>query len=125
MHIEVKETAATQPTHKPSAPAEQANGTDEEEDDDADDEEEDEEDESEEEEEEDEKDDQTAKEKSGKEESSESSSESDSDDERTKEERMYDKAKRRIEVQKSNVTIVITNTRPGEMERYRWGGFLK
>ncbi|MCI4393775.1 hypothetical protein PGIGA_G00161290 [Pangasianodon gigas] len=97
VHIEVKETAATQPTHKPSAPAEQENGSEEEEEDDEDDEEEDEEDESEEDEEEEEKDSQTAKDKSGKEESSESSSESDSDDERTKEERMYDKAKRRIE----------------------------
>ncbi|XP_060754859.1 eukaryotic translation initiation factor 5B [Neoarius graeffei] len=97
VHIEVKETAATQPTHKASAPAEQENGSEEEDEDDEDDEEEDEEDESEEEDEEDEKDVQTAKEKSRKEESSESSSESDSDDERTKEERMYDKAKRRIE----------------------------
>lgn len=101
VHIEVKETAATQPARKPSAPAEQENGSEEEEEDDEDedDEEEDEEDESEEDEDEEEKAGQTAKEKSGKEESSESSSESDSDDERTKEERMYDKAKRRIEVQ--------------------------
>lgn len=96
----MKETAATQPTHKASAPAEQENGSEEEDEDDKDDEEEDEEDENEEEDEEDEKDVQTAKEKSRKEESSESSSESDSDDERTKEERMYDKAKRRIEVRK-------------------------
>ncbi|MCJ8747986.1 hypothetical protein PDJAM_G00159690 [Pangasius djambal] len=97
VHIEVKETAATQATHKPSAPAEQENGSEEEEEDDEEDDEEDEEDESEEDEDEEEKGSQTAKEKSGKEESSESSSESDSDDERTKEERMYDKAKRRIE----------------------------
>ncbi|KAF5909227.1 eukaryotic translation initiation factor 5B, partial [Clarias magur] len=97
VHIEVKETAATQPSHKP---AEQENGTeeDDEEDDEDDDEEEDEEeDDSEDEDEEEEKESRTAKEKSVKEESSESSSESDSDDERTKEERMYDKAKRRIE----------------------------
>ncbi|KAG7315868.1 hypothetical protein KOW79_020734 [Hemibagrus wyckioides] len=97
VHIEVKETAATQPGHKPSAPAEQENGSEEEDEEDEEDEEEDEEDESEEEDEEEEKDSQTAQDKSVKEESSESSSESDSDDERTKEERMYDKAKRRIE----------------------------
>lgn len=97
VHIEVKETAATQPTRKAPAPAEQENGSEEEDDEDGDDEEEDDEDESEEEEEDEEKDSQTAKEKNGKEESSESSSESDSDDERTKEERMYDKAKKRIE----------------------------
>lgn len=106
VHIEVKETAATQPTRKAPAPAEQENGSEEEDDEDGDDEEEDDEDESEEEEEDEEKDSQTAKEKNGKEESSESSSESDSDDERTKEERMYDKAKKRIEVQaQKNVTM--------------------
>lgn len=94
VHIEVKETAASQAARKPSAPAEQDNVSE-----DEDDEDEDEEDESEEEEEDDEKDSQAAQEKSVKEESSDSSSESDSDDERTKEERMYNKAKRRIEVQ--------------------------
>lgn len=99
VHIEVKETAATKPAHKPSAPAEQENGSEEEDEEDDEDDEDDEEDESEEEDEEEEKDSQTAQDKSVKEESSESSSESDSDDERTKEERMYDKAKRRIEVQ--------------------------
>ncbi|GAA6090279.1 eukaryotic translation initiation factor 5B [Tachysurus ichikawai] len=92
VHIEVKETAASQAARKPSAPAEQDNVSE-----DEDDEDEDEEDESEEEEEDDEKDSQAAQEKSVKEESSDSSSESDSDDERTKEERMYNKAKRRIE----------------------------
>ncbi|XP_060715957.1 eukaryotic translation initiation factor 5B [Tachysurus vachellii] len=95
VHIEVKETAASQPARKPSAPAEQENGSeDEDEDEDDDDEDEDEEDESEEQEE---MDSQAAQEKSAKEESSDSSSESDSDDESTKEERMYNKAKRRIE----------------------------
>ncbi|KAI5089998.1 eukaryotic translation initiation factor 5B isoform X3 [Silurus meridionalis] len=98
VHIEVKETAASSPSHKCSAPADQENGSEEEEEDeDEEDEEVDEEEESEEEDEEEEKDSQTAKGKSRKDESSESSSESDSDDDRTKEERMYDKAKRRIE----------------------------
>ncbi|KAK3530221.1 hypothetical protein QTP86_020154 [Hemibagrus guttatus] len=87
VHIEVKETAATQPAHKPSAPAEHENGSEEGDDEDEEDEEEDDEDESEEEDELEEKDSQTAQEKSVKEESSESSSESDSDDERTKEEK--------------------------------------
>uniref|UniRef100_A0A8B9LSM3 Eukaryotic translation initiation factor 5B n=1 Tax=Astyanax mexicanus TaxID=7994 RepID=A0A8B9LSM3_ASTMX len=89
VHIEVKETK-------------QENGSEDEEEDEEDEEDEDEEDEEEgeeesEEEEEEEKETQTAKTKSKKEVSSESSSESDSDDERTKEERLYDKAKRRIE----------------------------
>ncbi|KAI5618415.1 eukaryotic translation initiation factor 5B isoform X1 [Silurus asotus] len=98
VHIEVKETAASPPSHKCSAPAEQENGSEEEEEDeDEEDEEVEEEEESDEEDEEEEKDSQTAKGKSRKDESSESSSESDSDDDRTKEERMYDKAKRRIE----------------------------
>ncbi|XP_036419288.1 LOW QUALITY PROTEIN: eukaryotic translation initiation factor 5B [Colossoma macropomum] len=102
VHIEVKETSASQPAHKPSAPAEQENGSEEDEEDEEDDEEEEDEEEEEEDgeeesEEEEEKESPTAKSKSGKEVSSESSSESDSDDERTKEERLYDKAKRRIE----------------------------
>ncbi|KAI4871985.1 hypothetical protein NFI96_034512, partial [Prochilodus magdalenae] len=102
VHIEVKETPASQQARKPAAPAEQENGSEEEdeEEDEEDDEEEDEDDEDddgEEESEEEEKESQTAKSKSRKEPSSESSSESDSDDERTKEERLYDKAKRRIE----------------------------
>ncbi|XP_007253175.2 eukaryotic translation initiation factor 5B [Astyanax mexicanus] len=102
VHIEVKETKASQPAHKSSAPAKQENGSEDEEEDEEDEEDEDEEDEEEgeeesEEEEEEEKETQTAKTKSKKEVSSESSSESDSDDERTKEERLYDKAKRRIE----------------------------
>ncbi|KAG9262476.1 eukaryotic translation initiation factor 5B [Astyanax mexicanus] len=102
VHIEVKETKASQPAHKSSTPAKQENGSEDEEEDEEDEEDEDEEDEEEgeeesEEEEEEEKETQTAKTKSKKEVSSESSSESDSDDERTKEERLYDKAKRRIE----------------------------
>ncbi|KAL7845660.1 hypothetical protein AOLI_G00238520 [Acnodon oligacanthus] len=98
VHIEVKETAS-QPAHKPSA--EQENGSEEDEEDEEEDEEEEDEEEEEdgeeESEEEEEKESPRAKSKSGKEVSSESSSESDSDDERTKEERLYDKAKRRIE----------------------------
>ncbi|XP_066517272.1 eukaryotic translation initiation factor 5B isoform X2 [Hoplias malabaricus] len=101
VHIEVKETTAPQPAHKPSAPAEQENGSDEDEEDEEDeedDEEEDEEEEGDEESEEEEEEvSQTTKTKSRKEPSSESSSESDSDDDRSKEERLYDKAKKRIE----------------------------
>ncbi|XP_027012002.2 eukaryotic translation initiation factor 5B [Tachysurus fulvidraco] len=102
VHIEVKETAASQSARKPSASAEQENGSEDEDDDDDDDDDEDEDgdDESEEEVDDEEKDSQAAQEKSVKEESSDSSSESDSDDERTKEERMYNKAKRRIEKRK-------------------------
>ncbi|XP_072512854.1 eukaryotic translation initiation factor 5B [Salminus brasiliensis] len=101
VHIEVKETTASQPALKSSAPAQENGSEDDEEDDEDEDEEDDEEedeDEGEEESEEEvEKESQTAKTKSRKEVSSESSSESDSDDERTKEEKLYDKAKRRIE----------------------------
>uniref|UniRef100_A0A9J7XDX9 Eukaryotic translation initiation factor 5B n=1 Tax=Cyprinus carpio carpio TaxID=630221 RepID=A0A9J7XDX9_CYPCA len=96
VHIEVKET--TPATQKPAE--DQENGSEEEEDDDEEDEE-DEEDEGEEEseDEEDNKDssNKMTTNKAGKEPSSESSSESDSDDDRSKEERLYDKAKRRIE----------------------------
>uniref|UniRef100_A0AAR2JYT6 Eukaryotic translation initiation factor 5B n=1 Tax=Pygocentrus nattereri TaxID=42514 RepID=A0AAR2JYT6_PYGNA len=98
VHIEVKETPASQPAHKPSAEQENGSEEDEEDEEDEDDEDEEEEEDGEEEsEEEEEKESPRAKSKSGKEVSSESSSESDSDDERTKEERLYDKAKRRIE----------------------------
>uniref|UniRef100_A0A8C1TW40 Eukaryotic translation initiation factor 5B n=1 Tax=Cyprinus carpio TaxID=7962 RepID=A0A8C1TW40_CYPCA len=101
VHIEVKET--TPATQKPAE--DQENGSEEEEDDEEEedeDEEEDEEDEGEEEseDEEDNKDrsNKMTTNKARKEPSSESSSESDSDDDRSKEERLYDKAKRRIEV---------------------------
>uniref|UniRef100_A0A8C7GPD8 Eukaryotic translation initiation factor 5B n=1 Tax=Oncorhynchus kisutch TaxID=8019 RepID=A0A8C7GPD8_ONCKI len=96
VHIEVKPETPKQPQQKPSSQPE------EEEDDEEEDEEE--EDDEEEESEEEEKESQphttqqapATKRKGGKE-SSESSSDSDSDDDRTKEERIYDKAKKRIE----------------------------
>nr|XP_009292016.1 eukaryotic translation initiation factor 5B isoform X2 [Danio rerio] len=98
VHIEVKET--TTAVQKPT----EENGSEEEEDEDEEDDEDDEEDEEEdgEEESEDEEDNKessnkTTANKARKEASSESSSESDSDDDRTKEERLYDKAKKRIE----------------------------
>ncbi|XP_067297173.1 eukaryotic translation initiation factor 5B [Pseudorasbora parva] len=102
VHIEVKET--TKATHKPAEDQEDGSEEEEdEEDEDDDDEEEEEEEEAEgEDESEDEEDhkvssNKTTTNKAGKEPSSESSSESDSDDDRSKEERLYDKAKRRIE----------------------------
>ncbi|XP_045061583.1 LOW QUALITY PROTEIN: eukaryotic translation initiation factor 5B [Coregonus clupeaformis] len=96
VHIEVKPETPKQPQQKPSSQPE-------EEEDDEDEEEEDDEEEEESEEEE-EKESQphapqqapATKRKGGKE-SSESSSDSDSDDDLTKEERIYDKAKKRIE----------------------------
>ncbi|XP_062383535.1 eukaryotic translation initiation factor 5B [Sardina pilchardus] len=98
VHIEVKETQQPRKTAAPQA----ENGSEEEEDDE--DDEEDEEDQEDEEESEGAEEEKPAtqsakkaeKEKE-KEPSSDSSSESDSDDGRTKEERLYDKAKRRIE----------------------------
>lgn len=97
VHIEVKET-----TTAPQKPAEdQENGSEEEDDEEEeneDDEEDDEgDDESDDDEEEKESGNKTTPNKARKEPSSESSSDSDSDDDRTKEERLYDKAKRRIE----------------------------
>ncbi|XP_042179810.1 eukaryotic translation initiation factor 5B [Oncorhynchus tshawytscha] len=93
VHIEVKPETPKQPQQKPSSQPEEEE-----------DEEEEEEDDEEEESEEEEKESQphttqqapATKRKGGKE-SSESSSDSDSDDDRTKEERIYDKAKKRIE----------------------------
>ncbi|XP_064874973.1 eukaryotic translation initiation factor 5B-like isoform X1 [Oncorhynchus nerka] len=85
VHIEVKPETPKQPQQKPLSQPEEE---DEEEEDD------DEEEESEEEEEESQA---PATKKKGGKESSESSSDSDSDDDRTKEERIYDKAKKRIE----------------------------
>lgn len=98
VHIEVKET--TTAAQKPAE--DQEDGSEEEDDDEEEeDEEEEEEGEGEEESEEDIKNssNKATTNKGGKEPSSESSSESDSDDDRSKEERLYDKAKRRIEVQ--------------------------
>ncbi|XP_063068409.1 eukaryotic translation initiation factor 5B [Engraulis encrasicolus] len=104
VHIEVKETQAQKPKETSSsktAPPDAENGSeeeDEDEDDDEDDDEEDDDDEEESEEEEEEKKKPSSHSaKKQKEPSSESSSESDSDDGLTKEERLYDKAKRRIE----------------------------
>ncbi|CAM4478421.1 hypothetical protein PO909_015592 [Leuciscus waleckii] len=101
VHIEVKEpTTATQ---KPAEDKEDGSEEEEEDEEEDDDEEEEEEEEGEgEEESEDEEDNKdssnkTTTNKARKEASSESSSESDSDDDRSKEERLYDKAKRRIE----------------------------
>lgn len=103
VHIEVKEpTTATQ---KPAEDKEDGSEEEEEDEEEEDEEEEEEEEEGEgEEESEDEEDNKdssnkTTTNKARKEPSSESSSESDSDDDRSKEERLYDKAKRRIEVQ--------------------------
>ncbi|XP_030635685.1 eukaryotic translation initiation factor 5B isoform X3 [Chanos chanos] len=95
VHIEVKETSQV----SASVPdAENGSEEEEEEEEEEEDDEEEEEEEGEEESEGDEEEEkETAKKKAGKEMSSDSSSESDSDDGRTKEERMYDKAKRRIE----------------------------
>ncbi|XP_016415928.1 eukaryotic translation initiation factor 5B-like [Sinocyclocheilus rhinocerous] len=96
VHIEVKGT--TPATQKPAE--DQENGSEEEEDDEEEDEDEGEDEgEEEREDEEDNKDrsNKMSSNKAGKEPSSESSSESDSDDDRSKEERLYDKAKRRIE----------------------------
>ncbi len=93
VHIEVKET------QKPAE--DQENGSEEEEDDEEEDEEEEEDEGEEESEDEEDNKDSSNKmttNKAGKEPSSESSSESDSDDDRSKEEKLYDKAKRRIEV---------------------------
>ncbi|CDQ93432.1 unnamed protein product [Oncorhynchus mykiss] len=86
VHIEVKPETPKQPQQKPSSQPEEEEDEEEEDEEEEDDEEED----SEEEEKE------TTKRK-GVKESSESSSDSDSDDDRTKEERIYDKAKKRIE----------------------------
>ncbi|XP_048855253.1 eukaryotic translation initiation factor 5B isoform X2 [Brienomyrus brachyistius] len=100
VHIEVKGTS-----QKKTQPEEEDEGSEEEEDDEDDDEEEEDDDEEEEEDEDEEeseeeddgKQEPRSRKKSGRGASSESSSESDSDDGRTKEERLYDKAKRRIE----------------------------
>ncbi|XP_071186017.1 eukaryotic translation initiation factor 5B isoform X2 [Salvelinus alpinus] len=97
VHIEVKPETPNQPQQKPSSQPEEEEDDEEEEDEEEDDEEE-------ESEEEEEKESQphtpqqapATKRKGGKE-SSESSSDSDSDDDRTKEERIYNKAKKRIE----------------------------
>ncbi|XP_062302524.1 eukaryotic translation initiation factor 5B isoform X1 [Osmerus eperlanus] len=102
VHIEVKETPA-QPKPAPQ-PGAGGNGSEEEDDEDDDEEEEEDYDEEESEEEEEKKKEgepavaqpPAAKRKGGRE-SSDSSSGSDSDDGRTKDERLYDKAKRRIE----------------------------
>uniref|UniRef100_A0AAZ3S401 Eukaryotic translation initiation factor 5B n=1 Tax=Oncorhynchus tshawytscha TaxID=74940 RepID=A0AAZ3S401_ONCTS len=83
VHIEVKPETPKQPQQKPSSQPEEEE-----------DEEEEEEDDEEEESEEEEKESQPH---TTQQESSESSSDSDSDDDRTKEERIYDKAKKRIE----------------------------
>ncbi|KAA0721920.1 Eukaryotic translation initiation factor 5B [Triplophysa tibetana] len=94
VHIEVKGT--TSAAQKPAEDQENGSeGDDEEEDEDEEDEDEDEEES--EEEEEKESSNKTAVNKARKEPSSDSSSESDSDEYRSKEERMYDKAKQRIE----------------------------
>ncbi|XP_048052429.1 eukaryotic translation initiation factor 5B [Megalobrama amblycephala] len=98
VHIEVKET--TTATHKPTE--DQEDGSEEEDDDEEEEDEEEEEEEEGEGEEESEEDiknssNKATTNKAGKEPSSDSSSESDSDDDRSKEERLYDKAKRRIE----------------------------
>lgn len=92
VHIEVKET------QKPAE--DQENGSEEEEEDEEEEDEEEDEGEEESEDEEDNKDksNKMTTNKAGKEPSSESSSESESDDDRSKEEKLYDKAKRRIEV---------------------------
>ncbi|KAL2087809.1 hypothetical protein ACEWY4_016637 [Coilia grayii] len=96
VHIEVKETQKSAQT---TAPQEAENGSEEEDEDEEedDDEEEEEDEESDRAEEEEEKPATRSGKKVEKEPSSDSSSESDSDDGRTKEERLYDKAKRRIE----------------------------
>ncbi|KAM4601684.1 eukaryotic translation initiation factor 5B [Polymixia lowei] len=93
VHIEVKTPGPPQPKH---------NASEDEEDEDDDEEEEEEEEESEEEEEEEEEEvkkevSQQGKRRGGKESEDEESSESDEDDSRTKEEKLYDRAKRRIE----------------------------
>ena len=95
VHIEVKETRQSQKTAAPEA----QNGSEEDEDEEDDDEDEEDEEESDGAEEEEKKKPvtQSAK-KVEKEPSSNSSSESDSDDGLSKEERLYEKAKRRIEV---------------------------
>ncbi|XP_038854165.1 eukaryotic translation initiation factor 5B-like [Salvelinus namaycush] len=97
VHIEVKPETPKQPQQKPSSQPEEEEDEEEEDEEEEDDEEEDSE-------EEEEKESQphtpqqapATKRKGGKE-SSESSSDSDSDDDRTKEERIYNKAKKRIE----------------------------
>ncbi|XP_034145725.1 eukaryotic translation initiation factor 5B isoform X2 [Esox lucius] len=99
VHIEVKPETPKQPQQKPPSQPEE---DDEEDDEDEEDEEDEEEGVNEESEEEEEKDEsqahtQQASKRRGGKDSSESSSDSDSDDDRTKEERIYDKAKRRIE----------------------------
>uniref|UniRef100_A0A8C9QYK5 Eukaryotic translation initiation factor 5B n=1 Tax=Scleropages formosus TaxID=113540 RepID=A0A8C9QYK5_SCLFO len=103
VHIEVKETPQqkhTQPEEEDEGSEEEEDEDDDEEDDeDEDDEDEEDDDESQEEEQEEEKKEiqLPGKKKVGREPSSESSSESEDDDGRTKEERLYDRAKRRIE----------------------------
>ncbi|XP_056594255.1 eukaryotic translation initiation factor 5B [Triplophysa dalaica] len=94
VHIEVKGTATA--AQKPAE--DQENGSEgDDEDEDEDEEDEDDDEEESEEEKEKESSNKTAVNKARKEPSSESSSESDSDDDRSKEERLYDKAKQRIE----------------------------
>ncbi|XP_018516837.1 eukaryotic translation initiation factor 5B [Lates calcarifer] len=90
VHIEVKEENAAAPP-QPTGSEEDEEDDDEEEDDDDDEEDEEEEEESEEEKE------PTAAGQGKRKESEDESSESDDDDGRTKEERLYDRAKRRIE----------------------------
>ncbi|XP_012675200.3 LOW QUALITY PROTEIN: eukaryotic translation initiation factor 5B [Clupea harengus] len=99
VHIEVKETRQSQKTAAPEA----QNGSEEDEDEEDDDEDEEDEEESDGAEEEEKKKPvtQSAK-KVEKEPSSDSSSESDSDDGLSKEERLYEKAKRRIEKRKQD-----------------------
>uniref|UniRef100_A0AAY4DFU3 Eukaryotic translation initiation factor 5B n=1 Tax=Denticeps clupeoides TaxID=299321 RepID=A0AAY4DFU3_9TELE len=100
VHIEVKETPQQQQQAK-ITPTEGKNASDEEDDDDEEDEDDEEEEDEEDEEDQDieeseQEEEDTSKKKGGKELSSDSS-ESDSDDGRTKEERLYDEAKKRIE----------------------------
>ncbi|KAL4656945.1 eukaryotic translation initiation factor 5B, partial [Arapaima gigas] len=104
VHIEVKETAQqkqTQPEEEDEEEEEEEEDDedeeDEEEDDDEEEEEESEEEEQEEEEEEKKETQPSGRKKGGREPSSESSSDSEEDDGRTKEERLYDRAKRRVE----------------------------
>lgn len=117
VHIEVKET--TTATQKPAE--DQEDGSEEEDDDEEEEDEEEEEEEEGEGEEESEEDiknssNKATTNKAGKEPSSESSSESDSDDDRSKEERLYDKAKRRIEVQRLQKVYRFTHILVREVE---------
>ncbi|KAJ8003816.1 hypothetical protein DPEC_G00152330 [Dallia pectoralis] len=101
VHIEVKPETPNQPQQKPSQPEEEDK-----EDDDEEEEDEEEDDDNEESEEEEKVDShahtQLASKRKGGKDSSESSSGSDSDEDLTKEERIYDKAKRRIEKRRAD-----------------------